>query len=174
MVIELLDELKEDQKKLDSFIIHKKGLTPKANVEEKAIALLVETGELANEWRGFKFWSENQKPKDRENLIKEAVDCLHFFISILNDIEYTGDREEELTEIYGAIHQPSIAGPQALVKNLYKELSLFADRQSEVRLIRALDVFDNLLISLNITKEEMTEYYHGKNQENHERQENGY
>ncbi|WP_077616867.1 dUTP diphosphatase [Caenibacillus caldisaponilyticus] len=31
---------------------------------KKVLALLVELGELANEWRGFKFWSNDQKPRN--------------------------------------------------------------------------------------------------------------
>ena len=31
--------------------------------DKLVLALLVELGECANEWRGFKFWSKNQKPK---------------------------------------------------------------------------------------------------------------
>jgi len=30
---------------------------------KKILALQVELGELANEWRGFKFWSEDQEPR---------------------------------------------------------------------------------------------------------------
>ncbi len=32
--------------------------------EKKVLALQVEIGELANEWRGFKFWSEDQEPRE--------------------------------------------------------------------------------------------------------------
>lgn len=39
--------------------------------EEKILlALLVEVGECANEWRGFKYWSKNQEPRT-----KKAVGC---------------------------------------------------------------------------------------------------
>lgn len=180
MILDLIDTLTEDQKELDQIIISKKGLNPKANLDDKAVAILVETGEFANEWRGFKFWSEKQEPKDREKLIKESVDCLHFFISILNDMDLTDNDNPEvsgyeyLLEIYQCIHQPSLQAPKELFKSLYKELSLFATNKSELRLIRALDVFDNLLRSLNISQEEVTEFYQGKNQENRERQDNGY
>lgn len=32
---------------------------------KKILALQVELGELANEWRGFKFWSHNQQPRTK-------------------------------------------------------------------------------------------------------------
>jgi dimeric dUTPase (all-alpha-NTP-PPase superfamily) len=33
--------------------------------EKLVLALLVEIGECANEWRGFKFWSKDQKPRTK-------------------------------------------------------------------------------------------------------------
>lgn len=49
------------------------------------LALLVEIGECANEWRGFKFWSKDQKPRTKG----ECVMCDGFG----NDIYYTGSLE---------------------------------------------------------------------------------
>jgi dimeric dUTPase (all-alpha-NTP-PPase superfamily) len=61
------------------------------------LALLVELGECANEWRGFKFWSVNQIPhtsavrvptmmeEDKEYynpLLEEYVDGLHFVLEL--------------------------------------------------------------------------------------------
>lgn len=57
-----LTKLFEAQKVLDERIIKDKGLEGKDLLPGKILALQVELGELANEWRGFKFWSNNQKP----------------------------------------------------------------------------------------------------------------
>jgi dimeric dUTPase (all-alpha-NTP-PPase superfamily) len=61
------------------------------------LALLVELGECANEWRGFKFWSKDQSPRTQKArapymdlddadfynpLLEEYVDCLHFILEI--------------------------------------------------------------------------------------------
>jgi dimeric dUTPase (all-alpha-NTP-PPase superfamily) len=61
------------------------------------LALLVELGECANEWRGFKFWSTNQSPRTRKArapymdlddadfynpLLEEYVDGLHFVMEL--------------------------------------------------------------------------------------------
>lgn len=46
--------------------------------EKLILALLVELGECANEWRGFKFWSKNQEP--RKEVICHACNgecCFH-------------------------------------------------------------------------------------------------
>lgn len=41
------------------------GYTGSDRFEKLILALIVEVGECANEWRGFKFWSKNQQPKTK-------------------------------------------------------------------------------------------------------------
>src|SRR5690554_4282011 len=87
-----LSKLFELQRQLDARIEKEH---PRQDGEDrlakKILALMVELGELANEWRGFKFWSEDQEPRtelwdDRlrfhNPLLEEYVDCLHFLLSI--------------------------------------------------------------------------------------------
>lgn len=59
-----LNKLFKTQAELDKRIVEEKGLQGQDLLDKKILALQVELGELANEWRGFKFWSENLKPKD--------------------------------------------------------------------------------------------------------------
>lgn len=54
-----LAKLFETQKALRDRI----GYEGPDRLEKLILALLVEVGECANEWRGFKFWSKNQKPR---------------------------------------------------------------------------------------------------------------
>lgn len=49
------------------------------------LALLVEIGELANETRCFKYWS-NKPASEREVILEEYVDGLHFILSIGIDL----------------------------------------------------------------------------------------
>lgn len=113
-----LSKLFEMQKSLDERIIEEKGLEVQNLLPKKILALQVELAELANEWRGFKFWSENQQPRlevkchackgvgkfadeiclycegtgiQSRPLLEEYVDCLHFFLSIANTIRLPGD-----------------------------------------------------------------------------------
>lgn len=58
-----LQKLFEAQKKLDEHIIREKGLEGQDLLDKKILALQVELGELAQNWRGFKFWSEDQEPR---------------------------------------------------------------------------------------------------------------
>src|SRR5690625_3584703 len=57
-----LEKLFEIQAELDKRIVEKHGLQNEDLLDKKILALQVELGELANEWRGFKFWSEDQEP----------------------------------------------------------------------------------------------------------------
>src|SRR5690625_684916 len=56
-----LQKLFKAQRELDNRIVKEKELEGQDLLDKKILALLVELGELANEWRGFKFWSDNQK-----------------------------------------------------------------------------------------------------------------
>lgn len=58
-----LTKLFEMQSALDNRIVKEKGLEGKDMLPQKILALQVELGECANEWRGFKFWSKRQSPK---------------------------------------------------------------------------------------------------------------
>src|SRR5690625_5163995 len=92
-----LTKLFKTQAELDKKIVEEKGLQGQDLLDEKILALQVELGELANEWRGFKFWSEDQEPRTEicygppeipdvcvysNPLLEEYVDCLHFILSI--------------------------------------------------------------------------------------------
>lgn len=57
-----LEKLYEKQEALDLRIVKDKNLEGADLSPDKLLALIVELGELANEWRGFKFWSNDQEP----------------------------------------------------------------------------------------------------------------
>ncbi len=61
-----LVKLFEMQDVLDERIKKEKGLEGQDLLQEKILALNTELGELANEWRGFKFWSEVQKSRTKK------------------------------------------------------------------------------------------------------------
>jgi len=96
-----LQKLFEAQAELDAFIEQQHPTQPGENrLEKKVLALLVELGECANEWRGFKFWSNDQEPRNyckncamtetphecKNPLLEEYVDVIHFILSIGNDL----------------------------------------------------------------------------------------
>ncbi|WP_413373236.1 dUTP diphosphatase [Paenibacillus taichungensis] len=51
------------QKTLDARIIEEKGLRGQDLLPNTILALQVELGEMSNEWRGFKHWSNDQEPR---------------------------------------------------------------------------------------------------------------
>ncbi|MFJ5566160.1 dUTP diphosphatase [Lysinibacillus xylanilyticus] len=112
-----LTKLFETQTKLDEHIMQEyPELQGQNNLDWKLLALQVELGECANEWRGFKKWSKDQEPRTRvacqpcngsgllsfvvkktcrfcngsgtvgNPLLEEYVDCLHFKLSIGLDL----------------------------------------------------------------------------------------
>lgn len=58
-----ISELYEMQKVLDERIIKDKGLEGQDLLPNTVLALQVEIAEMANVWRGFKFWSNDQEPR---------------------------------------------------------------------------------------------------------------
>lgn len=86
------------QSQLDNYIIRSKNLSLKDNerLNNTILAMMVELGELANEIRCFKFWS-NKPSSDKEVIIDEYVDVLHFFLSIANQLGFT---EQDIKEAY--------------------------------------------------------------------------
>lgn len=59
------------------------------------LALLVELGECANEWRGFKFWSNDQESRTSKHVLKKEYKHLH--------ITQTGAYEYQLRDEFGKI-----------------------------------------------------------------------
>lgn len=200
-----LQKLFETQKKLDDKIVKEKGLEGQDLLDKKILALQVELGELANEWRGFKFWSENQEPNVKcptckgngydtflgvtqrdtpccrcngypENvnpLLEEYVDCLHFILSIGNDLginevnvaemgDYT---EEDTTQTFTNLffttgELPLYFGTGKLIDERYKILFAMLVGLGELH--------------LEFTWNQIEQAYYDKNKVNHERQNNGY
>jgi len=61
-----LSKLFKIQKQLDERIVKEKGLEGQDLLDKKILALQVELGELAQNWRGFKFWSEDQESRIKD------------------------------------------------------------------------------------------------------------
>ena len=64
-----LTKLFDTQRILDERIVQQKGLEGRDMLPNKILALLVELGELANEERSWKFWSEDRESRTHIDLI---------------------------------------------------------------------------------------------------------
>ena len=77
---------------------------------KRLLALIIEIGELANETRCFKFWS-NKGASPKEITMDEYADGLHFFLSLgiplkTEKFEYELSKNEgELTEQFHEVYK---------------------------------------------------------------------
>lgn len=70
-----LEQMYKMQCELDERIIKDKDLEGVDLMPNTLLALLVELGECANEWRGFKHWSDRQEPKRGYAALVDCRDC---------------------------------------------------------------------------------------------------
>lgn len=47
----------------------------------------MELGEALQEWKSFKYWKKNKGIIDINKLLEEIADCLHFALSLENEIK---------------------------------------------------------------------------------------
>lgn len=197
-----LEQMYEMQKALDARIIKDKGLEGTDLLTNTVLALQVEIGELANEWRGFKHWSNDREPRTAVHslvklselddqqadgtwlhnaLLEEYVDCLHFFLSIARQL---GLPPSDLCS-----YEDSLEGGTELVFSelllnvgyiIGDEMGISAAKKDTKTWKRehfrsALFIFYALGEQrLGIDLEQISEAYAAKNAVNHERQANGY
>lgn len=172
-----LTKLFEMQKALDGRIVKDKGLEGQDLLPQKILALQVELGELANEWRGFKFWSKDQQSRTERRayaderklsytvvgnpLLEEYVDCLHFILSIGLHHKY-----ENFIVMDGLPYKKDIV---TVFKSLIRT-------HWEYRLDYEFRVaaFIHLGGLLGFTWEQIERAYIDKNAINHDRQRSGY
>lgn len=166
--------------------------------EKLVLALLVELGECANEWRGFKFWSKDQEPRievlipcdscegsgrsysgycgschggyvGKENpLLEEYVDGLHFVLEI--GLEHQFDADIIGLEIAPLKWESITEQFTCLFK---ADWHIYACGDAGYY-HEGLELFLGLGEMLGFTWEQIEQAYFEKNAVNHQRQEDGY
>ena len=159
-----LDELFRLQMELDKKIVEQHALENRSLVSEKILALQVEIGELANETRCFKYWS-TKKPSDKNVILEEYVDCIHFLLSIGIEFNFTDISVD-------AFVSDSRLTDQFI--NIYIDLNDFIICSSKDHYSTLFEDFLSLGLSIGLSEEDILDYYHRKNNINHERQASGY
>ncbi|MBM7585824.1 dimeric dUTPase (all-alpha-NTP-PPase superfamily) [Bacillus pakistanensis] len=176
---------------LEKLFQTQKVLRDKINYNESdrlnklVLALLVELGECANEWRGFKFWSKDQMPRifvpihkwieglkrvvgHTNPLLEEYVDGLHFVLELglewgFQDkkpfLVHIGKTEEMFLRVYKCALLLKQCGTGRYHKEFY-----FGELLSN---------YLGLGKALGFTWEEVEEAYMNKNAINHKRQDSG-
>ena len=184
-----LTKLFEAQRVLDERIEqeHPVGIN-EDRVDKKILALQVELGECANEWRGFKFWSKDQTPRTqvpvtlwgepyRNPLLEELVDCLHFILSIGNELNIQDRFSETVNFNIGS--RTKITRPVDNFKKVFRSAAELNSEFVDERYLKTIYMdlfseFTTLADSLGFTEEEIETAYYEKNKINHERQDGGY
>lgn len=152
------------QEKLDSYINDNHHLEGKDLFNERYLALLVEVGELANETRCFKFWS-NKRRSDDETILGEYVDGIHFLLSIglAKGYHYQGDaivnKEEDETKQFNKI---------------FTAAAFFKEDTSYEKYNTLFTEYLRLGKLLGYTEAMIQQAYFKKNEINFERQDSGY
>lgn len=162
-----LQSLFEMQNELDRRIERDRGLENEDLIDKKILALQVEVGELANETRCFKFWS-SKAPSDKEVILEEFVDGLHFLLSLGIILPYDVPKQMQVPELI----QESLV--DAFLK-VYEDLTTLKNNRNDVNNYVTL-MEDYLMIGrlLGFTAEEVNHAYLSKNEVNHTRQDQGY
>lgn len=155
------------QKGLDDTILKEKGLEEKPRNIYKLLALMVEIGEMANETRCFKYWSE-KPPSKKEIILEEFVDCMHFLLGIGNDYGYSvsfmgyrfipKENDDLPTEIF----------------SFYESVVTFKGHSTISNYMDIWDRFFQIALLLGFSSDDINKAYFRKNRENFERQSNGY
>lgn len=178
-----LTKLFEAQRVLDERIEKEHPVKPEEDrVAMKILALQVELGECANEWRGFKFWSNDQEPRTYTTrtvsdgyrlksrpynpLLEELVDVLHFILSLGNEVKYDGqflppyaDFIPETTDAFADVFYYTTKLRNNFVDDVFELL---------------LESYFKLVYSLRFDWNQIETAYYQKNKINHERQDNSY
>lgn len=169
-------EMFASQKELDQKIDAQHNLKNEDLFTKKVVALLVEVGELANEIRFFKFWSY-KKPSPKEIILDEYSDCIHFLLSIGNDLSTLYKTEVQLHNFEKKIDYREFTEQfLTLIGYICK-----MNQKNEFKKIETIDYYYNafeMLLAigheLGFSEKDIEMGYYRKHQENFHRQAIGY
>lgn len=176
-----VERMFELQAGFDQTVNSRKDITDQELNLKLRIALLVEIGELANEIRSFKFWSQDQDLR-KEYALEELADCFHFLFSIglLMDVDKdrairAADRVEQLFEsTKDAKDATRTAMAEDFLKGLFVEGAKLFDAGQARQWSRVFTALCGLGLILGFTYDEMQVAFDAKNDKNHDRQKSGY
>ena len=191
------------QEKLDKNITEKHGLKGQDLTDKRILALIVEFGELTQEWRQFKFWKKDNQPntefyewytssnekrtshKDPKKtypfgiykkyrksnpLLEEYIDCLHFIMSLGNEISYKNTPLRDTLELKDV----KIKTDERAFLTLNQTIAQFETKRNTETYNQLFNTFRKLGELLGFTSECVEKAYHSKNAINHDRQKDNY
>ncbi|MET3575973.1 dUTP diphosphatase [Bhargavaea ullalensis] len=159
-----LQKMFQMQHELDRYIEQVNGVEGEL-FQKKVLALTVELAELANETRCFKFWSR-KGPSPDPVILEEYVDSVHFLLSLgilqgLDGLEEwpEGDVAGDLTSLF-------LLAQGRILK--------FADNPSPENYREIWIAYRAIARELGFGTEAIVDAYESKNEENYNRQRQGY
>jgi len=159
-----LKELYQLQSELDSTIAQNHGTTYQSTQDDRLMALIVEIGELANETRCFKYWS-NKGPSPREKLLDEYADGMHFLLSLGLPLGVKKTHYEIIKSSLPLTRQFHL---------VYKATVELVESYDLSHYTNAYQLFLNLIPSLGFSVEEVISAYRTKLGVNYHRQKTNY
>jgi dimeric dUTPase (all-alpha-NTP-PPase superfamily) len=139
--------LYEENKKLDDLFDKLYDNNSVDIIEKNIVELLVEIGELANETRCFKYWS-NKKPSEKSIIMDEYADCFLMTLYFCNMINLDLNERFSVVKILDLVKQ---------FKNLYCIVSKLDCKLSKKVIKGILSNIVNLGNLLGFTVEEIVE-----------------
>ena len=159
-----LKELYSLQAVLDKEIADNHHVTYESTFERRLLALIVEIGELANETRCFKYWS-NKGPSSKEIVMDEFADGIHFLLSLgipLHANKFDYEITKSNLDLTRQIHE------------VYKAATKLLDNYDLPHYEDAFQKYLNLSASIGMSEEDIINSYKAKLKVNHVRQETNY
>lgn len=159
-----LKELYSLQASLDQEIADNHHVSYETTFERRLLALIVEIGELANETRCFKYWS-NKGPSPKEVIMDEFADGIHFLLSLgipLKTTKFEYEIKKSDLDLTRQIHE------------VYKASIALLDHYDLEHYINAFQKYLNLSASIGMSEDEIISSYKAKLKVNHIRQETNY
>ena len=148
---------------LDNAIEKEHKVSKSETRDKKILALIVEIAEFANEVQIFKYWKKNKKI-DKEKILEEFVDAIHFFVSL-----------GYLFQIDALIEPKITSNDQtAQLLSIYSALGKLSEKPKKENLIEAFSLYMGIAKLLQITDEDILKSYERKNKINFERIANNY
>lgn len=160
-----------EQDELDRKILLNSNTNYNDTFNDRKLAILVELGELSNEIRSFKYWSQKTASSD-EVILDEYADTIHFISGFC--VQY------QIAPIFELEDNLPILNKQQITKKINKLFSLISkikknDMKKNVKVIKKFyKSYLELGIGLGYTVDVIKNAYDKKNEVNHTRQENNY
>lgn len=159
-----LGPLFDSQARLDAAIHENHKVNYEVTRSRRILALLVEIGEFANTTRCFKYWS-NKGMEDKDVVLDEFADGMHFFLSLGIDIKTTKVDYEVVNPNRDLTTQ---------IHLVYSRIEDFKKTQEEIPYIKAFSAFLNILPIMGYSFHDAELAYYKKLNVNYNRQETNY